>query len=377
MRLLIAGDAQRGIVLDRARKEGAYLVLFLLICRLDGNGILRHGQRQRIDGHRSRLRERVTGTRVGKLGNHDDVAGLRGLHIRGLLAHHHVQVSQAILLARARIGQLHAGSEHAADQLQVAQTSHERVGNGLENERRRLAALVHERLLAVGKTEGAVVTRMREVGADVLHHAANALLDDGGAYVHGDEQLLRDGLIEQALELFLRELLGAVQVLHHQVVVGLGHQVAQAVARDLRRLGVLGRDVLDTIVGGTILVEVTGLHAQHIDDALEVLGNADGDGNRAQTASEARVQLRHDGVEVCVLAVDVVDEYGARQAHALGFAPQLRGHDLGTCDGVDDEQRHFGGLHGGKRVADEVGMTRGVEQVDFVIMVRNGRNGRT
>ena len=76
-----------------------------------------------------------------------------------------------------------------------------------------------------------------------------------------------------------------------------------------------------------------------------------------------------------MLAVDVVDEHGARQAHALGFTPQLRGHDLGTCDGIDDEQRHFGSLHGGKRVADEVGMARSVKQVDLVIMVRNGRDG--
>ncbi len=88
------------------------------------------------------------------------------------------------------------------------------------------------------------------------------------------------------------------------------------------------------------------------------------------------MQLRHDGVEVRVLAVDVVDEHGARQAHALGFAPQFRGHDLGTCDGVHNEQRHFGGLHGGKRITDEVGMARSVKQVDLVVMVRNGRDGR-
>ena len=377
MRLLVARNAQRGVVLNRAREEGADLVLFLLISRLDGNGVLRHRQRQRIDGHRARLRQRVAGTRIGELGNHDDVAGLRRLHIRGLLAHHHVQMAQTILFARARVDQLHTGREHAADQLQVAQTSHERVGNGLEDERRRLAVLFHERLLAIGKAESAVVARVREVGADILHHAADALLDDGGTHVYGDEQLLRDGLVEQALKLFLRELLGAVQILHHQIIVGLCHQVAQAIARDLRRLGVFRRDILDAVVSGAVLIEVTRLHAQHVDDALEVLGNADGDGYRPQAASETRVQLRHDGIEVRVLAIDVVDEHGARQAHALGLAPQLRGHDLGACDGIDDEQRHFGSLHGGKRVADEVGMARGVEQVDLVIMVRNGRDGGT
>jgi len=222
-----------------------------------------------------------------------------------------------------------------------------------------------------------VVARVREIGADILHHAADALLDDGGTHVYGDEQLLRDGLVKQAFKLFLRELLGAVQVFHHQIIVGLCHQVAQAIARDLRRLGVFRRNILDAVVDGAVLIEVTGLHAQHVDDALEVLGNADGDGDRPQAASETRVQLRHDGIEVRVLAIDVVDEHGARQAHALGLAPQLRGHDLGACDGIDDEQRHFGSLHGGKRVADEVGMARGVEQVDLVIMVRNGRDGGT
>ena len=220
------------------------------------------------------------------------------------------------------------------------------------------------------------MARVREIRADVLHHAANALFDDSGADVHRNEQLLRDGLVKQPLKLFLRQLLRAVQVLHHQLVVGLGHQVAQLVAGDLRFFLVLGRNVLDAVVGGAVLVEIARLHAQHVDDALEVLRHADGNGDRPQAAAETRVQLRHDGVEVGVLAVDVVDEHGARQAHALSLAPQFRGHDLWTCHGVNHEQRHFGSLHGSKRVADEIGVARRVKQVDFVVVVRDRRNGR-
>ena len=74
---------------------------------------------------------------------------------------------------------------------------------------------------------------MREVGGDVFHDALDALFDDRGAHEHGDEQLLRDGLVQQMLKLVLRELLFAVEVLHHELVVGFGHEVAQLVARGL------------------------------------------------------------------------------------------------------------------------------------------------
>ena len=51
------------------------------------------------------------------------------------------------------------------------------------------------------------------------------------------------------------------------------------------------------------------------------------------------------------------------------------GRSFITGGGLD--RAYFGSLHGGKRVADEVRMARGVEQVDLVIMVRNGRDGGT
>ena len=47
-------------------------------------------------------------------------------------------------------------------------------------------------------SEATVARRVREVGADVFHDALNALLDDGGTHEHRDEQLLGDGLVQQA-----------------------------------------------------------------------------------------------------------------------------------------------------------------------------------
>ncbi len=87
------------------------------------------------------------------------------------------------------------------------------------------------------------------------------------------------------------------------------------------------------------------------------------------------MQLRHDGVEIGALAVDVVDEDAARKTHVLGFPPELRRHDLRAFHGVDDEHRHFGRLHGGQRIADKVGVAGRVKQVDLVIVIRDGRDG--
>ena len=88
------------------------------------------------------------------------------------------------------------------------------------------------------------------------------------------------------------------------------------------------------------------------------------------------MQKSHGGAEVGVVAVDVVDEDGARDVHLLGCLPQLGRHDLRAIDGVNHEHGHLGGVHRGDRIADEVGVTRGVEQVDFVVLVMNSSNGR-
>ena len=269
----------------------------------------------------------------------------------------------------------HAGLQHAGEHLEEAQTPDERVGHGLEHECGGALGLVDADGVAARHLEAPVAGRMREVRADVFHDALHALLDDGGSHEHGNEQLLRDGLVQKRLQLLLRELLLAVQVLHHELVVGFGHQVAKLVARVLRHVGVFGRDVLDAL-GIAALVKVARLHADDVDDALEVGIHAYGDGDRPQTRAEARVQRGHGRVEVGVLAVDVVDVHGARQAHVLGFAPQLGGHHLWPGNRVHHEERHFGRLHGGQRVADEVGMARRVQKVDLEVLVGNGSEGR-
>ena len=183
---------------------------------------------------------------------------------------------------------------------------------------------------------------------------------------------MRDGLAEGILQFFLRQAVIAFQILHHQVVIRFGNQIAQVVARILGTRHILFGNLLNTL---RAVFEVARLHAQHIDDALEIRTDADGDGYGAQARSVAGMQDSHGRVEVRTLTIDVVDEHAAAQAHLLRFAPQPIGHGGRPFHGIDDEHGHLNRLHGRQRVAHEIRLPRRVQQVDLEIFVQDGSNG--
>lgn len=73
-------DAHSRIVLRNARERRAELVLVFFDGRLDGDGILRHGQRKGIDRQIARAGKLCRRFGIGELGNHDDVARFRTFH---------------------------------------------------------------------------------------------------------------------------------------------------------------------------------------------------------------------------------------------------------------------------------------------------------
>lgn len=135
----------------------------------------------------------------------------------------------------------------------------------------------------------------------------------------GMNRLLSDGLVKQFLQFVLGRLLFAVEVLHHEVFVGFGNQVAEFIARGGGCIGVFFGDFFHTF---RFAFEIASLHAQHVNNALEVFIDTHRNGHGAQTAAKTGMQGGHDNVEVGVFAVDVVDEHAAGKAHVFGFAPQ-------------------------------------------------------
>ena len=199
----------------------------------------------------------------------------------------------------------------------------------------------------------------------------HAELLGAGTHKHGNEQALGDGLGEQALDLFLGERF-AVEVLHHKVVIGLGHGFAELLAGGLGGLAVLLGDVEFLLRGA---FAVAGLHAHDVDDALEAIARTPRQRHGAQAHAEALAQGLHAGIVVRVFLVDAIDEHRTRQAQVLGGVPELDRGGLRSLRGVDHEERGLAHAHGRVSVADKVGVARRVQHIDADVFPVNRRNG--
>ena len=291
-----------------------------------------------------------------------------------LAAAHHVQVRQALALAGTGVDELHARLDGAGEHLEEGQAALLGVVQGLEVED-------HGAIVLGGDLEGvtvderhlAVVGGRGEVGGNVVHEGVHALLLHAGTGEHGDEQTVRDGLGEQTLDLLLGEGL-ALEVLLHELVVGLGHEFAKRLMRSLgssaELLGDLGLGLLGAVA-------MTGLHADEVDDAVEILAGAPGQRDGSQAHAKAFAEHVEAHIEVGVLLVHAIDEHGAGEAQVLGGVPKLDGGGLRALGGIDHEQGGLAHTHGRVGIADEIGIAGGVEHVDArALPVDRGDGGR-
>ena len=280
-------------------------------------------------------------------------------------------MAEALVLARARVGELDARRDGAGQHLEEGEAAVLRVVEGLERKHHgALVVLGDVQLLAVDQRDAAKVGHRGEPGHRGVHEGDDALLAHAAAGEDRDKDALANGLGEKTLELVLRDLL-ALEVLHHDLVVGLHDQLGELRAGGLGGVGVLGGDVLHD---GLAVLEVARLHVDDVDDALEGLAGAHGDGDSAQVGAKAVLQRGHGDVKVGVGAVEAVDEQRAGEAELLGRVPQAGGDGARAARGVHDKDGRLARAHGGVGVTDEVGVARGVEHVQARTLPGDGRN---
>ena len=368
--VLVTLDLEGGIGVGALLEEGVELALGAAGVGLDGDAVERVGEAElrRLDlaGHG----EGVAGHGL-ELGHHHDVARSGARHVGGLLAAHLVEVAKALGLARARVGELDARRDGAGQHLEEGEAPVLRVVEGLEGKHHgALVVLGDVELLAVDQRDAAKVGHRGEPGHGGVHEGDDALLAHAAAREHGHEDTLADGLGEKPLELLLRDLL-ALEVLHHDLVVGFHDKLGELRAGGLGGVGVLGGDVLHD---GLAALEVARLHVDDVDDAGEGLAGAHGDGDGAQVGAEALLQRGHGDVEVGVGSVEAVDEQRAGEAELLGRVPQAGGDGARPARRVHDEDRRLARAHGGVGVTDKVGVARGVEHVQARTLPDDGRD---
>ena len=282
--LLVTIDAHGRISLARLLDKRIELLFVATVLGLDGNAVLRVGElkRRRLDltGNGERI------ARLGRqLGRHDNIAGISVTDLGHVAAAHHIQVSQTVALARARVDQLKTRLKRTRQHLDKADATLLRIGQGLKHKGHRAVIVTRDfERITVDERHLAVVRRRREVCGDVVHQRVDALLLNAIARKDRHKDALGNRLRQQAFKLLLRQRLLAFQVLHHQFVVSLGNQLAQMV------MGFLG---LGTILLGNLrlngfgAVAMARLHAHQVDDAVKVLALAPGKGHGAQARAKA------------------------------------------------------------------------------------------
>ncbi len=107
MRFLVAINTQGWIVFCGTRKEGSQLVFVFLIDSLYGHRILRHRGRHGVNSNFAGLRKGIAGTCFAQFWHHDNIAGLGAFYIGGFLAHHHIEMPQALFFASACVNKFH------------------------------------------------------------------------------------------------------------------------------------------------------------------------------------------------------------------------------------------------------------------------------
>ena len=136
--LRIAEEAQHGVFFHQFVDAGPELVFVGAALGLDRERDRRFRQVDLgiLDG-RGLVAERVSGQRIAQLGDRPNIAGMQFIHRNGVLALHDRDVRQLLLRITGEV--LHRGFvlQYAAVDLEVRNSPGERIGHGLEYEKRK------------------------------------------------------------------------------------------------------------------------------------------------------------------------------------------------------------------------------------------------
>ena len=250
------------------------------------------------------------------------------------------------------------GRERAREHAEEVDAAGERVGDRLEDERGRPAAVdVHgERLL--GRRRDALDEQVEEArGAEVLRRDA----------ARDREELARDdGVLERGGELVAGDLLVREVALHDRLVrLDDGLDELHAVLLGLGGDVVRDRGGLRLAVGAGIQV---GAHVEEVDDALQLVLVPDRDLHGDAALGELRAELLERGEEVRALAVEHGHEDDAAEVELLRALPEAGRLHLDAVDAVDGHQRSLDHAERGERVGLEARVAGRVDEVDLALV---------
>ena len=168
----------------------------------------------------------------------------------------------------------------------------------------------------------------------------------------------------------------AVEIGGHHVVVEFDGGFDQRVAIFLGLRLEVGRDLLVVIFRAEALVLPDhGLHAQKIDDALEVRLRADRQLDADRPAADLGVDLLDAAEEIGADLVHLVDEHDARHAVLVGLAPDGLRLRLDALIAVEHADRAVEHAQAALDLDGEVDVAGRVDDVEALVVPEGGGRG--
>src|SRR6056297_3664755 len=371
---LVRVHPERGILFRQLLKGDAHLLLVGLRLGLDGHGDHRLRELHALQGDDVLgIGQRVAGGDVLQAYRRGDVAGAHFLDLLALVRVHLQQSADALALALHRVEHGVAGIQHAGVDAEEGQVADERVGGDLERQRR-------ERRLVPGRPGGlglvlqdAVdrrhVDRRRHERDHAVQHRLHTLVLERRA-AHREHDLVGQRARTQTLDdLFVREITFFKELVE-QLFVGFGRGIHHLLPVLRRLFGELVRNVLLLVAGAHVLLfPVDRLHAEEVDDALEILfgadGQLDGHGIGAQTA----LHLLHHAQIIGAGPVHLVDEHHARHLVLVRLAPDGLGLRLDTAHGAQHRDGTVQHAQRALHLDGEVDVAGRIDDVDPVFRI--------
>ena len=350
LRLRVAGEAQRKVLLEHLVDRRADLVLVGARLGLDGKRDRGLGQpRRRIENRRVLVAKSLEGGRLLQFPHLADVPGVQFGHRRARFPLHHLNVLQAFGRLPVVIQQRGVVLEVPRHHLEIADPPGEGVGQCLENEQGNRLVVRHAPLdflpLPVRFAEadgGAALARMRNrLGQEIQDRFAADVVQPARGQ-HRKQPVLTHRFAQSLLQVLdgQRSLL---EKLLHQRVVALGHHLHQLLVPFARRVGEFGGDLLHLRAAVAVGLVEMGLHRHQVHHAAEALFRADRQMHGHRAAPEHLVDRCERTAEIGQFAVHPADHERPRHPVFRAVVPHFFRHHLHPGHRLHQNQGRIGG----------------------------------
>ena len=247
---------------------------------------------------------------LSSFGIGDDVSEDDFLALSAVLAAHEAEGADALFGLFVDVVDRLVARQLTGEDLDERKLSNVWVDHDFEDEGEELAVLIRrdvDGLVSVERRAVEHILRRRHVVADHIHELGDADVERAGTGDDREERTGADGLAQYAEKLFKRELF-AVEVTHHELVVGFNRSLDERLARGGYRIRHVGRRfAFGKLFTAVALVHI-GFSGEDVDEALEVLLLAYRQVERHGLVRDVFLYICHDVVKVGMFSVKFADE---------------------------------------------------------------------